>query len=143
MASSPVHTIREYFSARVPDLDKFLPGFNAQVAEAAALAFYWRRLFPMDAEPFNLNEARLGELQKTLISLKMVVSAVPQMLAAVSAGASISKAQSGQDSFQFEDRVKYYQTMMKSWTDELTTMEQALGMSNMAAQVRPYRCVVQ
>ena len=143
MSAPPVNTIQEYFKTRMPDLEKFLPGFNYTVAEAAAMAFYWRRIFPADAEPYNLNESRLSELQKTLIALKVVASAVPQLLAAASSASSISKATSGPESFEFEERAKYYNSMVKAWQSELAGMEAALGLlTSMAAKVPPFRVAV-
>lgn len=142
MSQNPVYTIGDYFKARIPDFDKFLPGFNVSVAEASAMAFYWRLLMPADVEPYTLDQSRLGELQKTLVALRMVVSAIPVMMANVSSNSAIVKAQSGPEMFQFEERVKYYNLMAKNWQTELEQMESALGISNMAARVPSYRKVV-
>ena len=135
------HTIQEYFTVRMPDLTTLLPGFTYTVAEAAAMAYYWRRIFPTDVEPYNLDETRLTEVQKTLIALKITVSAIPQLLSQA-AGGSISKATSGPDTFEFEERVKYYSSMAKTWQTELSNMEASLGLVPMTAVVPPFRVAV-
>ena len=138
----PVHTIEDYFQMRVPDIDKFLPNFQVKIAKDAAMAFYWRKLFPGDAEPYNLNPQRLSELQKSLIGLKMAVQAIPHMLSGAAGAAGISKATSGPDSFQFEERIKYYSSMTAAWQRELEQMETSLGLVPMAAKVPPFRRVL-
>lgn len=139
LSGNPVYTIKDYFTARVPDFATLLPGFNSDIAQASAMAYYWRKLWPGDVEPYDLEEARLNELQKTLVALRMVVSAIPQMLSGAATTAGISKVVSGPDSFQFEERVKYYSAMMKNWQTELEQMESAMGLTKMSPVVPPFR----